>query len=141
MSGRLMPPGRKYATWTVCTLIWTTGVAWLLLHYFGQRQGAFGMEANPAEIWMLRMHGAAAFAALWLLGLLWGVHVVRGWEQHKRRVSGAILFGAALLLVVSGYLLYYLGDETARAAVSLLHWLLGVIAALLFLAHRLWRRA
>ena len=135
MRGPLMPPARKWTVRITAAAIWTTGVVWLGLHYFARVQGPFGAEPNPAEPWVLRAHGAFAFISLWVLGLLWGVHVTPGWKRAKRRLTGALMFAAAALLVLTGYLLYYLGDETLRADVSLSHWLIGVGALAAFLLH------
>lgn len=119
--------------------VWTSGVAWLGFHYFLVRQGQFGPERSPLEPWSLKLHGAFAFLALWLAGLLWGVHVVNGWSQGRRRWSGSMLAGLYLALILSGYLLYYAGDE-GRDAISLLHWVIGLAAPALYLGHRLTER-
>jgi hypothetical protein len=42
-----------------------------------------------------------------------------------------------IVLAVTGYLLYYLGDETLRSAASVLHWSVGLGAPILYGAHRL----
>ena len=68
--------------------VWTSGVGWLVFHYFMVRKGEFGPEADTLEPWWLKLHGAFAFLALWLCGLLWGLHVVNGWRQNRRRWSG-----------------------------------------------------
>ena len=117
--------------------VWTTGVAWLGLHYFMVRPGAFGPEANPMEPWALKAHGAFGFLALWVGGLLWGVHVARGWGQHRRRWSGGLALGGLLALIVSGYLLYYIGAEQPRAITSIVHWAVGLALPLAYLVHRL----
>ncbi len=118
--------------------VWGTGVAWLVLHYFMVRQGEFGPERSAFEPWALKLHGAFAFLALWTLGLLWGVHIVNGWNLHRRRWSGGALAGVLLVLVVSGYLLYYVGDDQPRAIASLTHWLVGLALPVVYLCHRLW---
>lgn len=117
--------------------VWGSGVLWLVFHYFMVRSGAFGPERSPLEPWWLKLHGAFAFLAVWTGGLLWGLHVVHGWRLKRRRWSGSLLFGLVLLLVASGYLLYYASDERARAAISLVHWIVGLALPLLYLAHRL----
>ena len=120
--------------------LWLTGLAWLGLHYFGVRQGEFGAEHNPLEAWSLAAHGAFAFLALWALGLLWGVHVVNGWRLRRRRWTGGVLLGVFAILILSGYLLYYAGEDTVRPAVSLVHWAVGLLVLVAYLAHRLLRR-
>jgi hypothetical protein len=41
---------------------------------------------------------------------------------------------------LSGYLLYYVGNEHTRALLSTMHWVLGVFAPLAYVLHRLARR-
>jgi hypothetical protein len=130
-----MPLARKWTIIITAAAIWTTGAAWLGLHYFARVEGPFGPEPHPAEAWVLRAHGAFAFASLWVLGLLWAVHVTPGWARGKRRLTGGLMFAAAALLALTGYLLYYLGDETLRADASLLHWAIGAATLVAFLVH------
>jgi len=116
-------------------LLWATGIAWLLLHNFGQVQGDFGPEANPAEPWMLRIHGAAMIAALLGCGSLLVVHVWRGWNYRSQRVLGLMLTTILGILIATGYLLYYLGDEEARSMASLVHWVIGLGVLPVFIWH------
>ena len=120
---------------------WLSGVLWLLLHYFFMQPGEFGLAPNPLEPWSLRIHAAFAFGAIWLLGMLSAAHIQKGWNSLRKRYSGTALVGIFGVLIVSGYLLYYVGDERARSWVSVLHWVLGAVAPLAFLAHRLKRYA
>lgn len=131
----------KLARWQVRTLswsgsiLWLTGVAWLLLHNFGQIHGEFGPEANPAEPWLLRLHGAALIVATAGAGGLLLVHVWRGWGYKNQRVLGSTLSASAVLLILTGYLLYYVGDEVVRPWISIAHWVVGLGIAPIFLLH------
>ncbi|HEY6985531.1 MAG TPA: hypothetical protein VH375_05580, partial [Rhodanobacteraceae bacterium] len=107
------------------------------LRYGFQRPGEFGPAPHPLQPWALRAHALFAFATLWLGGLLWVVHIAPNWRRGHRRLSGILITGALLLLVASGYLLYYVGDERWRPSVSTLHWALGVAAIVPFLVHLL----
>ncbi len=127
---------RKWGVYSVAIGIWASGVLWLGLHYFLRQKSAFGFETNPAEPWMLKLHGAFAFAALVGLGLLWGVHILNGWFSHRRRWSGGIVFGLACFLGLTGYLLYYAGDDGFRDIVSVSHWAVGIVTIAAFLWHR-----
>jgi hypothetical protein len=124
------------AVYTMGAGIWLTGAAWVLSHYFLVRNGPFGPAPNPLEFWARATHGAFAFGALWLFGVLWGAHVFDGWRSLRRRWSGSLMFGLSALLVLSGYLLYYLGNDRMIEATSLLHWAIGLASPLVFLAHR-----
>jgi len=120
--------------------VWFSGVLWLLLHHFFMQAGEFGMAPNPAEPWSLRAHAAFAFGSIWLLGLLSAMHIQNGWNSRRKRYSGVVLVSAFVTLILSGYLLYYVGEEHARAFLSAMHWIIGVVAPLAYVVHRLSRR-
>jgi hypothetical protein len=109
--------------------LYLSGALWLLFHYFLMISGPFGSTPRPLEPWWLRLHGAFAFVATWTLGLLWGIHIVRWWQVGRRRGSGGPLVGIFGFLVVTGYLLYYAGDDLTRNVISTAHWILGLGAA------------
>jgi hypothetical protein len=117
--------------------VWGSGVLWLVFHYFVSRPGEFGPEHSPLEPWWLKLHGAFAFLALWTAGLLWGLHVVNGWRLKRRRWSGSLAFGLMLVLIASGYLLYYVGDDSLRALTSAAHWAIGLALPAVYIVHRL----
>lgn len=138
------PPGllsrrRVRVIYAVGLGVWLTGAAWLVLHYFLQRATPFGTAPHPLEAWMLALHGGFAFLTLWCFGLVWGVHVGARWPGGRRRWSGGALVGLLGWFALSGYLLYYLGDEDWRAATSLAHWVVGLGAPASLLVHR-WAR-
>lgn len=108
----------------------------MVFHHFLMKPGDFGLQPNPLEPWWMTLHGAFAFAAIWVLGLLWGIHVTVAWPLSRRRWSGGILAAVTVWLTVSGFLLYYLGDESTRSIVSFLHWGFGLACPVLYLLHR-----
>lgn len=118
-------------------VLWASGVGWLVFHFFVRTAGEFGPTQSPLEPWWLKLHGAAAFLALFTLGLLWGVHVLKGWVSGQRRVSGGGLLTLLVALSVTGYLLYYAGSDELRAMVSLAHWIPGLALPMIYLIHRL----
>ena len=136
-----LPRVRRLGLYAVGAGLWLTGGLWLVFHYLVPRPGDLGVGPHRLEPWWLTLHGAFAFAALWALGLLWGVHVVEGWALEKRRRSGLALLGAVGLLVLSGYLLYYLGNARAREVTGVVHWGIGLSCPAVFLAHRFGLRA
>lgn len=131
----------RLARWQVRLLVssggalWLTGAAWLALHYFGQVEGEFGPEASPFEPWMLKLHGAAVIAALLGLGSLFVVHVGKGWAHRSQRPAGLTLSAATIVLILSGWLLYYAGGEGLRSWSGTVHWALGLVAPALFVWH------
>ena len=139
-SGRLSHRHRRLV-YGILAAVWLSGVLWLIFHYFMMRRGEFGAEPHPLEAWWLRLHGAAAFAALWLGGLVWAMHIRMGLARPRRRISGIVLIALFVVLAASGYLLYYAGDDALRDAVRLLHWLVGVVLIVPFLFHSLCARS
>lgn len=131
---------RLRAFYVIGAGVWLSGGLWLCFHYFLVKPGEFGPQSNPLEPWWLKLHGAFAFAATWFFGLLWGTRITVAWPSGRRRSSGSVLAGIILLLIVSGYLLYYVGDDTARSIVSIGHWGIGLVCPALYWAHRMRRK-
>ena len=130
---------RRIAVYAIAGGVWLTGALWVLLHYFFMSEGQFGRAPHPMESWSLAAHGALAFASLWLFGLLWGVHIPAGWRASRRRWTGGIIFAFAAWFVITGYLLYYIGDDDWRDVTILAHWIMGLAAPIPFLLHRFQR--
>lgn len=105
-----------------------SGAYWALIHYF---------DARPwlSEPLLMKIHGAAAMAALVLVGGLVPGHVSAGWALRQNRSSGTGLLLVCGLLTATGYLLYYSGDETARAFSSYAHLALGIVLPVVLGAH------
>jgi hypothetical protein len=131
---------RRLGVYLVGGGLWLTGALWLGFHYVVRGGDGIALRRHPLEPWWLTLHGGFAYASLWVLGLLWGIHIVAGWSSGQRRWSGSLTLAALACLIVSGYLLYYLGDETLRAGTSVLHWALGLASPIVFLVHRLARK-
>jgi hypothetical protein len=131
-----LPLSLRVTVYAICAGIWLSGLAWLIFHYFLRTEGPFGFRNNPLEAWCLKAHGAFSFATLWVLGRMWALHVVRGWNMRWRRWSGGNLMGAAFLLILTGYGLYYLDGRAWRNWTGIVHWTVGFTALALFFAHR-----
>ena len=128
---------RRWVYWSAAGLL-ASGALWLVFHYFVRTRGEFGDTAHPLEIWWLRLHGGCAMLALVVMGSLLPVHVRRGWHQRKNLFAGCMLGALALLLIATGYALYYIGDEVTRPWISALHWGVGLGAPLVLIWH-VWR--
>ena len=127
---------RQLTVYSISLGVWLTGAVWLLAHYFMEQEGAYGPSPHPLEFWSIAAHGAFSLATLWMLGLLWAIHIPAGWRSLRRRWSGSLMFGTAGLLILTGYLLYYFGDADLRPAVAVLHWAVGLACPVLFVVHR-----
>ena len=120
-----------------------SGVAWLIAHYLLANPSEFGESHHPSEPWWLRLHGAAVMAFLVLLGTILPGHVTRAWSLRKNRalpvrknvVTGTLMLSLVAALALTGYGLYYCGDEDLRPYISTGHWLVGLTAAVSFYQH------
>jgi MFS family permease len=128
---------RKFLIYAILVSTWLSGAIWLALHYFFPRHGEFGVEPNPFEFWMLALHGACAFAALWLAGWIWTTHIMPWWRSQRRRRSGIVLIGFSAMLILSGYLLYYASGDAFREWAGVIHWSIGLAAAIPMIVHAL----
>lgn len=130
-----LPKLRRWTVYAISFATWLTGVLWLIYHYFMTTEGRFGPVTHPLEPIWIRLHAAFSFFAIAILGLLWGVHILRGWHANWRRWSGGTLVAIFIVLTVTGYGLYYALDEQWRNWTSLIHWVVGLAAIAAFFIH------
>jgi hypothetical protein len=128
---------RGHLRWVYASaiLLFGTGALWLVFHYFVHVHGEFGERPHALEVWWLRLHGASALLMCIVLGSLLPVHIRRGWHQRKNLTPGITMAVIALLLVISGYALYYFGTEETRPWISLFHWVIGLGTPALLIWH------
>jgi len=119
-----------------CTLLWLSGCAWLVVHFFFPVTTDFGPTPNPLEPWLLRVHGWVAIGAVFLFGWITSEHISDRWRKPQNRVSGLSLAVFVSLLTLSGYALYYTTDRLHDAS-AVAHEVLGGLAIVFALAH--WR--
>lgn len=132
-----LPLSRRHQAWLhgVSAALFGTGAAWLAFHHFLQVPGEFGDQPHFLEPWWLKLHGGAAMVFLVLLGTLVRVHIPTGWRSRRNRVSGVGLVSVNLVLVATGWALYYLGSESVRPVLSTVHWGIGIALPLGLLWH------
>lgn len=118
-------------------LLWASGAAWMLFHWFGARAGEFGIERHPLEAPTLTLHGVLAMPALFLLGWFAGRHAAPV-ASGQRAASGWWLSAWLALLVLAGLSLLFVTGARWQSAASLVHQVLGVALLLPVLAHA-WR--
>lgn len=116
-------------------VLFVSGSAWLALHQWGVTETEFGAQQNPAEPWLLRLHGAAAMATLVILGTMIPLHLRRGWRARRNRGTGVVITSVCVVLIASGYFLYYAGGETLRRAAVYGHDVLGLALPLIIIWH------
>jgi hypothetical protein len=112
----------RYSLYATTAMVFASGALWLAARYLpASRALPDGLAAVS-----MRVHGGAAMVLLVLIGCIVSLHAPSAWRERKNLGSGISLGAALILLAATGYCLYYLGDESARAISSLGHWLLGL---------------
>ncbi len=130
---------QKWLVFSVSIGVWLTGVLWLVYEHFMRVPYEFGLKQDPLESVWQKLHGGFSVAATFVLGLLWSVHVVKGWDVRWRRLSGGALLGVIVFLIVSGWALYYITAQRWQNWTAIAHWAIGLAALLFFLIHWLSR--
>ena len=134
-------PRHRRILYVVSLVLLFSGAVWAWAHRLDE-QGDAGVTLRNFNPWLMKAHGFAAVGFVLLLGTLLPTHVRRSWHARKNRSNGVFFLGVVSLLTLSGYALYYLGDETWRNATSQFHLWLGLSSPLLLFWHiRSGRRA
>jgi hypothetical protein len=126
---------QKWAVYLIIAILWITGVAWLIAHYYLRNPDDFAALIHPIEPWSMKLHGAAAILFAALFGALSKHHMRLNWRREHNRLSAVFLLAIVGLLMTTGYLLYYANGEVLRAFSSKLHWILGLLTALVVGLH------
>ena len=133
--------GHRWPLYAAGILLLVTGAAWAWVHHLDE-SGRAGDAWRGLKPWLLKIHGFSAVGMVLLIGSLLPGHVRRAWNSGKNRAGGAWFLFAVSVLTLSGYTLYYLGDERWRQATSGLHLYLGLASPILLTVHiRAGRRA
>jgi hypothetical protein len=124
----------------ICSVLWLSGALWLLAHFAFPAHNEFGALPNAWEAPLMRVHGLIAVAAVFLFGWVGAGHILARWSAATNRLSGLWLLGFAVVLVLTGYALYY-SDGALHAGAAAVHEWFGLVAILAALAHWLRIRA
>jgi hypothetical protein len=133
-----LPAVLRWLVYGALSALVVTGAWWAVVHYFPAAAGMDELRAARTSSLLMKVHGAVAMAALILLGMLICQHVPAGWKTTYNRTSGVLALAVLSLLVLTGYLLYYAGDEVYRSFASYAHLGVGLALALVVIAH-LWK--
>lgn len=111
-----------------------SGLFWAWLHRLDETETS-GSSWRGWTPRLMTIHGGAAVGFVLLLGTLLPGHVRHSWRAGRNRPNGVFFLSAVGVLTITGYALYYLGDETARRICSDIHFWLGVAFPLLLVWH------
>ena len=125
-SGDRMPARKRLAIYLVFGALWLSGCAWLVLDRFFGSRGQFGLMPHPWEPAVLLVHGIVAILSMYLLGWVTARHVLQWWPGGLRRVSGGTLSAFILFLALSGFALFFAGDDRWQHLAAITHDGLGL---------------
>lgn len=120
--------------YAVSCVLFISGALWAWIQHLDEA-GRATESLRQWKTWLIAVHGFSAMSFVLLLGTLLAIHVRRAWHAKKNRRNGGFFLSAIALLTLSGYALYYTGDEDWRAAISNFHLWLGVAAPGLLILH------
>ena len=128
-----LSPSFRVAIYVLSLLLFVSGAVWLLADAM---KNPFGEDIWPQIASnMLMIHGGAAMIALLFLGALFPVHIRRSWIAGRNRVTGGIMAGVLIILILTSFGLYYSGSEAFRHWLSNTHLVLGLALPVLLLVH------
>jgi hypothetical protein len=115
----------RYALYGLAALLWASGAVLLVLQLWFREAGEFGLVRHPAEPALHTTHGVLAVLGLFGLGWITARHAGAAFASPAARRGGPLLLAFLGLLAASGFALYYISADGARAASSWLHAGLG----------------
>ncbi len=130
-----LPKWHERAVYLGFGMLLLSGSAWLVLHHFVMVAGSFGPEHSPAESWLLRLHGVAAYGFLIVAGALIPNHIRLAWRARRARRTGTTTAVCITILAASGVGLYYIAGEHSRSLTSIVHWAIGLAGTLALIVH------
>ena len=121
--------------YSVAVVLFLSGAVWVLLGGLAEHNEASAGFLQALKSWSLKLHGAAAMAFLVAVGILIPTHMKRAWQARRNRVNGAFFVTVTVILIATGYGLYYFGSEQWRNVTSWIHLTLGFAAPALLALH------
>jgi len=125
--------------WSVFSLLVVTGLALV------PGMLALRFEMDLADRWLpsgriiwAALHGLFAFGALMLLGSLLPLHVRHGLRQRKNRLTGIAMLSTLPALLLTGWGIYYVSNESLARWTSAIHVAIAVPICVLVGIHA-WR--
>jgi hypothetical protein len=105
-------------------LLWASGIVFFILNSWYEVEGEFGLEKHALQLPTLQIHGLLAFISMITFGYLLRSHTEIAFKIKPIKKSGLLLLAGIIILIITGYLLYYTSHQYLRAMSIYIH--LGV---------------
>jgi hypothetical protein len=115
-------------------ILFVSGAVWAWIQH-QDNSGQLSQGLRQLKPLLLAVHGLSVVPFVFVLGMLFINHVRRAWAAGHNRKNGLLVIVLMAFLSLSGYVLYYLGNEEWREAASRIHLWLGIAMPLLLLWH------
>lgn len=125
----------RYSIYGIFLLAWGSGLMFFVLKTWFVMEGDFGPIKHAWQYPSLQIHGAAAFLMMITYGFLLGTHVYHAWKVKPLRIFGLLLMALPILLMISGYALYYIAEDIARDLVGYFHLAIGFSLPFVLIGH------
>lgn len=129
-----VPGWQRWFLYTAISGLILSGGIWMA--YYWSLGGEMN-ESMPLSFMrnLMMIHGIFAYLGAIATGIFLNHHVVTGWRSRQQRGSGSSLLILFVILVGSGLMLYYAGDDDLRRLASLAHQLAGAGLLLSLVIH------
>ncbi len=107
-----------------------SGSSFFILKTWFVQQGEYGLVKHAWQYPALQIHGAMAFLMMVGFGFVLGAHMPKSWKTKEKRKTGILLLTMPSLLILSGYLLYYVAQDTFREWLEYTHLAIGLLLPL-----------
>jgi hypothetical protein len=108
----------------------------LLTTFFLNAGSGIGLWIWKTQMWRV-IHGWSLPPFLVTFGVIWRVHILRGWRLKKNIFSGMVTILVFLLLTITGWAIYYSGSDEVQHKVATWHTWLGLGVSLILFVHAL----
>ena len=125
----------RWVLFSTLLFCWFSGLLFFVFDGWIRVEGEFGQQRHPLQQIMLSAHGASAFLMLILFGFMLKNHVALLWRANKNRSIGITIVMSFIVLIITGYFLYYASAELFRLANSYLHIGIGILFPCFVLYH------
>lgn len=135
-----LSPRHRAWVYGVLVLLFSSGFVWWMADEAQEESRSPVAWAETAKPWLMRVHVAAAFAFLVVLGTLLPSHADRAWAGRVNRASGLFLGTVFGLQALTAYGLRFFPTEVLKDPAGTLHVSLGLLLPLFIGVHVVWGR-
>ncbi len=118
-------------------VVGVSGLAYAWVRYFGTPTDEFSVVNHPWQPFFQQLHLVLAPVLVFSLGVVWNSHALKKLMSPGRRPTGLALLGAAMPMVLSGYLIQIVVDPDWRRSWVILH----VSSSVFWLVAYMWHLA